>query len=79
MDVEGSAPVVTPGIKASPLPEEDDAVLKPELATKFRRVVARANFLAQDRMDIQFATKEAARGMATPRQSHYDKLIRLAK
>ena len=30
-------------------------------------------------MDIQYAVKEVARGMATPRQSHLDKLIRLAK
>ena len=78
MGVIDSSPM-TPGIKTSPLPEEDDLVLKPEMATTFRRIVARANFLAQDRMEIQYATKESARGMAIPRQSHYDKLIRLAK
>ena len=79
MGVQGSSPVVTPGIKSSLIPEEDDPVLKPEMATKFRRVVARGNFLCQDRMDIQYATKEVARGMAVPRQSHWEKLIRLAK
>ena len=30
-------------------------------------------------MDIQYATKEAARGMANPRQPNYEKLLRLAK
>ena len=73
MGVQGSGPVVTPGIKSSLIPEEDDPVLKPEMATKFRRVVARGNVLCRDRMDIQYATKEIARGMATPRQSNWEK------
>ena len=79
MNVANNPSVVTPGIKSSPLPEEEDVALKPEYATKFRRVVARANFLSQDRMDIQYAVKEAARGMAIPRQSDWDKLLRIAK
>ena len=58
MGVQGSNTVVTPGIKSSLIPEEDDPVLKPEMAAKFRRVVARGNFLCQDRMDIQYATKK---------------------
>ena len=77
--VQNSSPVVTAGIKTSLIPEEDDPVLKPDHATKFRRVIARGNLLCQDRMDIQYATKEIARGMATPRQSHWEKWIRLAK
>ena len=79
MGVAGSASVVTPGVKMSSVPEEDDPLLSPAQATKFRRIVARANFLSQDRMDIQYAVKEAARGMALPRQSHWEKLLRLAK
>ena len=63
----------------STLHEEDDPLLEHEYAHKFRRIIARANFLAQDRMDIQYSVKEAARGMAKPRQSHWDKLLRLAK
>ena len=73
MGVEKSAAVVTPGIKTTPLPEEEDLALKPDYATKFRRIVARANFLAQDRVDIQYAVKEAAKGMANPKQSDWDK------
>ena len=63
----------------SVIPEEDDRILSPIEATQFRRVIARGNYLCQDRMDIQYAVKEVARGMATPRQSHLDKLIRLVK
>ena len=41
-----------------------------ELAKKdahlFRPVAAKANYLAQDRMDIQYATKEVCRGMCAP-------------
>ena len=79
MGVEKSAAVVTPGIKTTPLPEEEDLALKPDYATKFRRIIARANFLAQDRVDIQYAVKEAAKGMANPKQSDWDKLVRIAK
>ena len=59
MGVGGCSPVVTPRTNMSLLPKEDDPILKPEFATKFRRVVARANCLSQDRMDIQYAVKEA--------------------
>ena len=76
MGVASSASVVNPGIKLSSVPEEDDPLLSPTEATTFRRIVARANFLSQDRMDIQYAVKEAARGMALPRQSHMDEVAK---
>ena len=79
MGVSEAALVVTPGVKMTTLHEEYDPLLEHEYAHKFRIVIARANFLAQDRMDIQCSVKEAARGMAKPRQSHWDKLLRLAK
>ena len=79
LGMKGGQPVVTPGVKTSALPEEDDPLLDPMAATTFRRLIARANFIAQDRMDIQYAVKEAARGMANPRQSHHDKLVRIGK
>lgn len=49
------------------------------MATKFRQLIARCNFLCQDRTDIIYATKETARGMSTPKQSHMEKLVRIAK
>ena len=36
----------------------DDLDLDSQSATQFRSVSARCNFLAQDRSDIQFASKE---------------------
>ena len=35
-------------------------------ATIYRGIVARGNYVSQDRSDIQFAVKELSRGMAIP-------------
>lgn len=79
MRVASSASVVTPGVKMSSVSGEDDPLLSPSEATRFGQIIARANFLSQNKMDIQHAVKEAARGMALPRQSHMKKLLRIAK
>ena len=79
MGVEKKIAVVTLGIKTAPLPEEEDLVFKQEYATTFRRIIARASFLAQDRVDIQYAVKETAKGMANPEESDWDKLVRIEK
>ena len=42
--------------------------LGPEEATRYRALVARLNYLAMDRADIQFAVKESAKRMSTPRE-----------
>ena len=42
-------------------------------------VAARLNFVAMDRADIQFAVKEACRGMAAPRWGDVWKLKRVAR
>ncbi len=47
--------------------------------TRFRGLAARANFLAADRMDIQYSVKEACRGMANPTKTDWSKLVRIAK
>ena len=57
--------------------EENKIPLEGAQARKYRELVARANYLAQDRADIQFATKEVCRGMAKPTKGHYRKLKRL--
>ena len=79
MGVGSSAPVATPGVKTSVIPEEDDRILSPIEATKFRRVIARGNYLCQDRMDLQYAVKEAAKGMANPKQSDRERSVRIAQ
>ncbi len=48
-------------------------------STEFRALAARANYLAQDRPDIQFATKEVCRSMANPQLGDWQKLKRLVR
>ena len=49
---------------------EGESELEPRLATEFRGLAARANYLSLDRPDIQFATKGICREMAKPTERH---------
>ena len=79
LDLANTKPVTTPGVKGAPIPEEEDSHLDPSSATQFRQLIARCNFLCHDRVDIQYAVKEAAKGMANPKKSDHMKLVRIAK
>ena len=61
----------TPGSKApkpeEQIKEEDKPEMEPTEATKFRRGVARVVYMAQDRLDLGYASKELAKNMARPR------------
>ena len=70
--------MVTPGVKGAHR-QEDDPHLDSSSATKFRQLIARRNFLCRDRVDIHYAVKEAAKGMANPKRSDQEKLARIAK
>ena len=59
--------------------EEEAAPLGPAQAREYRTLAARANYLALDRPDIQFAVKESCRGMAAPVVGDRRKLKRLAR
>ena len=48
-------------------------------STTFRQLAARANYLALDRPDVAFATKELCRAFAQPTKPHVDALRRLVK
>ena len=50
-----------------------------EDSTRFRGLAAICNYLAQDRVDIQFACKEASRIMAKPRCGDWQLLKRIAR
>ena len=50
-----------------------------EQATQYRAMVARCNYLSQDRSDIQFAVKELCRSMSRPTVEDWTKLKHLAK
>ena len=53
--------------------------LRPNEATQYRALAARLNYLALDRADIQFATKEVARYMATPSEGNWLLLKRMGR
>lgn len=69
--------VVTPGIRATsadvgePLPPND--------LSKFRYIVMRASHLAEDRPDIRYAAKEAARCMSEPTTVVWLRLKRIGR
>ena len=73
----GSKPVVTPGVKDVLVEEAIDKVSVD--ATRFRALVARANYLAQYRADIQFAVKELCRKMSNPEMRDWVALKRLGR
>ena len=79
-DISKGPRITSPGVKNKP-PEDltEDPELQPAEATRYRRLVARANYMALDRCDIQYAVKELSRGMSTPRASHWKALLRLGK
>ena len=69
--------VAASGMRKEEEPEDEDELHK-EDATAYRGMVARANYLAQDRLDIQYAVKECSRAMANPTMGDWKKLKRLA-
>ena len=52
--------------------EDAEDELQGEEATQYRALGARANYLSQDRVNIQFAAKEACRGMSKPKRKTTD-------
>ena len=66
----------SPSTKAS---SENDQPVSAEDATAYRALVARANYLAQDRADIAYAVKELCRNMSSPKTSDWDKLKRFGR
>ena len=48
-------------------------------ATAYRAIVARANYLAQDRADIQFSAKCICKAMAKPTEADFERAERLVR
>ena len=59
--------------------EENAEELNAEDSTRFRAIAARANYLALDRADLQYAVKEVCRAMAKPTVGAKKKLKRVAR
>ena len=70
-------PAITPGTKDER--KQDDKKLTGEKKRMFRSVAARANYLAQDRTDIRYATKELCRHMSKPTEGDWMDLKRLCR
>ena len=78
--MQDAKPVNTPGEDEKPWKEaEGEEKLEKREGTNFRAFAARANYLALDRLDIQFAVKELCRGMANPSRADVGKPRRLAR
>jgi len=71
--------VATPGLRLSFEQVEKDAELPAHLHTAFRGSAARANYLAVDRLDCQFAAKEICRFMSKPTEASWTALKRLCR
>ena len=74
----GSRVVSTPSVKV-PVSPDMMMPLPEAVVGHFRSVRMRASYLALDRPDIQFAAKEAARGMSAPLVRHQEMLKRLGR
>lgn len=77
LTLEDCNKVATPGIKTPD--DEDETQLDPTQGSKYTQIVARLNYLAQDRCDIQYAVKELAKFAADPTTSARERLKRLGK
>ena len=65
---------------AEKITEEDQLeLLEDDQALRYRACVARINYLAQDRSDIQYAAKELCRFMSKPTWADWSKLVRMGR
>ena len=71
--------MVTPGLRLSHEEILKDQPLEDRLCTAFRAAAARANYLAADRLDCQYAAKEVCRHMVAPTRSAWHVLKRFCR
>ena len=80
MDVTECKGVATPLTDELETPEEgEEEKLEGADIKNFRGVAARANYLAQDRPDLQYAVKETCREMSAPSRRSLGRLRRIAR
>ncbi len=78
--LDGAKPVATPGVKATFKElEEENTELPQHLVTAFRGAAARGNYIAADRLDVQFACKEVCRWMSRPSNHAWKSLKRVCR
>ena len=79
LEGEGVKAAATPGVKATREQLDADAPLEPTKQTPYRAVVARANYLASDRPELQYGAKEVCRWMSAPTELALKALKRLGR
>ena len=80
LNLTNANPVGTPQEEQKPwLEKEESQKLDGGRAAEYRSLAARANYLASDRVDIQYAVKEICRSMAAPTIGDRRKLKRLTR
>ena len=80
LDLESANEVITPWEKdPKGKAVEQDVELGPEDTTRYRAIVARANYLAADRLDLMYSTKAVCRGVAKPTKQDWHKIKRLGR
>ena len=78
--LEGANDVLTPGEDEPRRKEgENEEELEEAEAPRYRAILARSNYLAADRPDIMYATKELCRSMARPTAVAWHRLKRLGR
>ena len=77
MKLVSCKPNLTPGTKEDKTSE--DTALEGEQVRTYRSVVARANYISQDRPDIKYSTKELCRKMQRPTTSDWACLKKLCR
>ena len=58
---------------------DNDMEMEADEAKRFRAITARLNYLAVDRVDLQYSVKEAARHMSAPRTSSWTLLTKIGR
>jgi hypothetical protein len=77
LGMQGCNTAVSPGTKEKL--SEEEWLLSPREASVFRSVVARGNYLSQDRPDIRYAVKELCQKMSKPTNVDMIRLKRLCR
>ena len=58
---------------------DNDEELDADEARRFQAITARLNYLAVDRVDLQYSVKEAARHMSVPKTSSWKLLNKIGR
>ena len=77
VDTSSTRPPVTPGVKQTATEIEEDQPLTSAESSQYRSWAARCNYLALDRCDVGYATKELCRHMSMPTQRNMRALRRV--